>query len=108
MVGAVSLAWWLHDVNMWSRASTYFATYAVVFIIDVVGTIKGVFGAKLMARNIVLYSLSSLVFNTLGGVIFVSLTNATGTILSLLIAQSVVFPIRYLVARRILNSQKGL
>jgi len=107
VLGAVSMAWWLHDVLMWSRASSYFATYAVVFFIDVIGTIRGVFGAELRARNIALYSFSSLFFNILGGLIFVSLTNVTGTIPSLLIAQSVVFPIRYLVARRILTSKQG-
>jgi len=103
--GSLTLAWWLHDVQMWSRASSYFATYAIVFVIDVAGTIKGVFGAKLKARNIALYSFSSLFFNLSGGVIFVLLTNVTGTIPSLLIGQSVIFPIRYLVARSILTSK---
>jgi hypothetical protein len=101
---AVSSAWWLHEVLLWSRTSSYLATYAVVFLIDVIGTIRGVFGAELRAQNIALYSLSSLLFNFLGGLIFVSLANVTGTITSLLLAQFVVFPIRYLVARKILAS----
>lgn len=104
---AVSSAWWLHEVLMWSRTSSYLATYAVVFLIDVIGTTRGVFGAELRAQNIALYSLSSLLFNFLGGLIFVSLANVTGTIASLLLAQFVVFPIRYLVARKILASRRA-
>jgi hypothetical protein len=107
VVTAMSCAWWLHDVLMWSRALSYFATYALVFAIDIVGTVKGVFGAQLRFRNVTLYSVSSLLFTFLGGFIFVSLTNVTETLVSLLISQSVIFPIRFLVARKILTSQQA-
>ena len=107
VVTAMLCAWWLHDVLMWSRALSYFATYALVFAIDIVGTVKGVFGAQLRFRNVTLYSVSSLLFTFLGGFIFVSLTNVTETLVSLLISQSVIFPIRFLVARKILTSQQA-
>lgn len=105
VAAAISSAWWLHDVLMWSPALSYFATYTLVFIIDIAGTIKGVFGAQLRARNVVLYSASSLLFNFSGGLIFVYLTNVTETVVSLLVSQAVIFPARFLVARRILTSQ---